>query len=177
LAVTASFVAGKGMMMKRLAFAAGLALAACSQQPANETASADTMTPVANDASPSPTAAASPTPVSSSSPDSGEPGKLPPPGGATPRYVGRWAASEQLCAAGAWRFYATHLETAGEVSCTYNRVDTVPGGYDLHATCTAEAPPAPDLIKLRFAESAQAMLVDSKTFKSTGLVYCGPLQG
>ena len=40
----------------------------------------------------------------------------------------------------------------------------------------AEAPPAPDLIKLRFAESAQAMLVDSNTLKSTGLIYCGPLK-
>jgi hypothetical protein len=165
--------------MKRLAVAAGLVLAACSQQPANETASTEAMTPIANDvATPTaPETSPSPTPASSPSPDSGEPRKLPPAAGATPRYVGRWAASEQLCASGAWRFYATHLETAGEVSCSYNRVDTVPGGYDLHATCTAEAPPAPDLIKLRFAESAQAMLVDSKTFKSTGLIYCGPLKG
>lgn len=167
--------------MKRLALAAGLVLAACSQQPANETASTDAVTPVTNEAPPLPTPSASPTSATTAtpapSPDSGEPGKLPPANGATPRYVGRWAATEQLCASGAWRFYATHLETAGEVSCTYNRVDKVPGGYDLHATCTAEAPPAPDLIKLRFAESAQAMLVESKTLKSTGLIYCGPLKG
>jgi hypothetical protein len=168
--------------MKRLAIAAGLTLGACSQQPAKETVSNDAMTPVTIDAAP--IAETSPTPVvtaspaaSAPAPDSGEPGKLPPADGAKPRYVGRWAATEQLCAAGAWRFYATHLETAGEVSCTYNRVDKVPGGYDLHATCTAEAPPAPDLIKLRFAESAQAMLVESKTLKSTGLIYCGPLKG
>ena len=166
--------------MKRVAITAGLALAACSRQPANET-TADGMTPAANDVAPptapaSPAATATPTPPSTSHPDSGEPGKLPPVGGAAPRYVGRWAASEGLCASGAWRFHATHLETAGEVSCRYDRVDTVPGGYDLHATCTAEAPPAADLIKLRFAESAQAMLVESKTFKSTGLIYCGPLK-
>lgn len=168
--------------MKRWVIAAGLALGACSQQPANETASPDAMTPVANDvvpmpsASPAPVASASPTPASTPSPDSGTPGKLPPADGASPRYVGRWAATERLCTSGAWRFYATHLETAGEVSCSYNRIDKVPGGYDLHATCTAEAPPAPDLIKLRFAESAQAMLVESKTLTSTGLIYCGPLK-
>jgi len=157
--------------MRRLAIAAGLMLGACSQQPGNEIAATNVMTPVANDVVP--INSASPIPAS---PDSGEPGKLPPANGATPRYVGRWAATEQLCASGAWRFYATHLETAGEVSCSYDRVDKVPGGYDLHAMCTAEAPPMPDLIKLRFAESAQAMLVESKTLKSTGLIYCGPLK-
>lgn len=171
--------------MKQLAFAAGLALAACSQQPANETAPSDAMTRAGNDVAPPPMASASPAPAATASsappsipsPDSGEPGKLPPASGAAPRYVGRWATTEQLCASGAWRFYATHLETAGEVSCSYNRVDRAPGGYDLHATCTAEAPAAPDLIKLRFAESAQAMLVESKTLKSIGLIYCGPLKG
>ena len=164
--------------MKRLAFAASLALAACSQPPANEAAPTDAMTSPASNASPLPSPSSAPTTAATptTSADSGEPGKLPPANGVTPRYVGRWAATAQLCASGAWRFYATHLETAGEVSCSYNRVDKVPGGYDLHATCTAEAPPAPDLIKLRFAESAQAMLVDSNTLKSTGLIYCGPLK-
>lgn len=168
--------------MKRLTFAAGALLAACSQQPANETGSAGVLPP-ANDAaqpiapaSPAAVASASLTPTAAPSPDGGKAGSLPPADGATPRYVGRWATTEQLCTSGAWRFYATHLETAGEVSCSYDRVDKVPGGYDLHATCTAEAPPAPDLIKLRFAESAQAMLVEAKTLKSAGLIYCGPLE-
>ena len=155
--------------MKRLTFAACLMLAACSPQSGNETASPNATTPVVNDALP--------TPATRSSRANSQLGQLPPAGGATPRYVGRWAATEQQCASAAWRFHATHLETAGEVSCSYPRVDTVPGGYDLHAACTAEAPPAPDLIKLRFAESAQAMLVESKTLKSTGLIYCGLLKG
>jgi hypothetical protein len=99
---------------------------------------------------------------------------LPPADGAAPRYVGRWAATRQLCEGGAWRFHAKYLETAGEISCSYPRVDTVPGGYDLHAACTAEGPPRTDVIKLRFAESAQAMLVDSKLLPSIGLIYCGP---
>jgi hypothetical protein len=163
-------------MMKRLAAAAGLALAACSQQqPTNQTA-ADTMTRAANDAAPPAVAqSVSPAATSSPSPSPAAPGTLPPADSATPRYVGRWAATKKLCASGAWRFYATHLETAGEVSCTYRRVDAVPGGYDLHATCTAQAPPQPDVITLRFAESAQAMLVDSKVLPSIGLIYCGPL--
>ena len=102
-------------------------------------------------------------------------GKLPPPD-TKYRYVGRWAATEQLCASGAWRFAPKRLDTAGEVSCSFDSVAQAPGGYDIQATCTAEAPPQPDTIKLRFAESAQAMLVDSHVLPPAGLIYCGPLK-
>lgn len=166
------------MMMKRSTTLAGALLAACSQQPANQIEPADTPTPATETTQPaagtSPTSAA--TAPSTIAHDSGQAGKLPPADNATPRYVGRWATSEQLCKSGAWRFSATHVETAGEISCQYDRVDKVPGGYDLHAMCTAEAPPKPDTIKLRFAESAQAMLVESKVLPSVGLVYCGALE-
>ncbi|HEU4958779.1 MAG TPA: hypothetical protein VFT56_00080 [Sphingomonas sp.] len=160
------------MMTKMPGLAPVLLLAACSQP--QDTAENATP-PAANEAippSPSPSTTSTPSPAPA---PTTKPGRLPAATGAQPRYIGRWAATRQLCEGGAWRFYATHLETAGEVSCTFGKVDTVPGGYDIHATCTAEAPPAPDTIKLRFAESAQAMLVDSKTFKSVGLTYCGPL--
>ena len=151
-----------------------LLLAACSQQQ-DATGNAATATPATPQPSPAPAPAPAPSPTPSPVATT-EPGKLPPENGAQPRYVGRWAATRQLCDGGAWRFHATHLETAGEVACTFGTVDKVPGGYDIHATCTAEAPPALDTIKLRFAESAQAMLVESNTFKSVGLTYCGPLE-
>jgi hypothetical protein len=88
------------------------------------------------------------------------------------RYVGRWAAREELCAEGAWRFEAMDLSTAGEVSCDFRRVEEVPGGYDVDATCHAEGSQTDEVIKLRFAESANAMLVESKTFQPIGLIRC-----
>jgi hypothetical protein len=93
-----------------------------------------------------------------------------------PRYVGRWAAREELCAEGAWRFEAMDLSTAGEVSCDFRRVEEVPGGYDVDATCHAEGSQTDEVIKLRFAESAAkdngAMLVASKTFQPIELIRC-----
>jgi len=96
----------------------------------------------------------------------------PEPEAAPPRYVGRWAAKLELCRDGAWDFQQRHLSTAGEVSCDFDRVDEAQGGYDIAAICLAEGSRAPDRIKLRFAESAGAMLVESKTFAPVGLIRC-----
>ena len=151
-----------------------LALAACGQNSGNETAANTEMV-----ASPAPLPAATPTagPAPATTPASAViPGTTLPPSSADPRYAGRWATDAGLCRDGAWVFRPKRLDTAGEVSCTFDRVATVPGGYDIDATCTAEAPPKPDRITLRFAESAKAMLVESKTFRSVGLIYCGPLE-
>jgi hypothetical protein len=49
----------------------------------------------------------------------------------------------------------------------------MPGGYDVAAECPTKQPVHTDLIKLRFAESAQAMLVESNAINPTGLIYCG----
>jgi hypothetical protein len=94
------------------------------------------------------------------------------PEGAAARYVGRWAANEKLCKDGAWRFEERHLATAGEVSCDFNRVTQVASGYDIQAQCLAEGNRSEELIKIRFAESAGAMLVESKTFSPVGLIPC-----
>src|SRR3546814_8932080 len=75
----------------------------------------------------------------------------------------------QLCATGAWRFHERRLDTAVEVSCTFDKIDKVPGGYDITATCLAEGNRTPDTIELRFAESARAMLVSSKMWDGVGL--------
>jgi len=99
-------------------------------------------------------------------------GDLPSPG-PQPRFVGNWAANEKSCQSAAWQFTATTLRTPAGSSCKFEQVTEVPGGYDVKATCTAEAPPAADTLQIRFAESAKAMLFDSKTIASTGLVYCG----
>ena len=94
------------------------------------------------------------------------------PGGETPFYVGRWAAEASYCAAGAWVFTATTLNTAGEVSCTFNTITPTTTGYTIQATCTAEAPPAPATLRLSYAQSAQALLVEGGPFAPIGLIRC-----
>jgi hypothetical protein len=99
-------------------------------------------------------------------------GDLPPPG-PVPRFVGKWAADQKSCDSAAWQFTQTTLRTPAGSSCSFDQVIEVPGGYDVKATCTAEGPPAPDTLRIRFAESAKAMLFNSKSIADTGLVFCG----
>jgi hypothetical protein len=103
----------------------------------------------------------------------GQAGELPA-AGAVPRFVGQWAADQESCDSAAWQFTASALRTPAGGSCSFNQATDVPGGYDIQATCAAaKDPPASDTIKIRFAESAKAMLFDSKTLGNTGLVFCG----
>lgn len=88
------------------------------------------------------------------------------------RYVGRWAATPELCKDGAWKFAEMDLSTAGEVSCDFQRVREVPGGYDADALCLAEGSRSEETIQLRFPESAGGMTVTSQTFKGVGLERC-----
>ena len=103
------------------------------------------------------------------------PRALPPPSETTPRYVGLWAASAQGCAEPAWRFERERVSTRGEVSCEFQNVALTDAGYEIAATCTAEAPPAPYTINLSFAESARAMMISGAPWSAVSLVYCGPL--
>jgi len=91
---------------------------------------------------------------------------------ATYRFVGQWAAKANACATQAWRFTAKSLSTPAGSQCTFGKVTEVPGGYDIAARCTAEGPPSDDVLKLRFAESAKALLFESKTIADAGLVRC-----
>jgi hypothetical protein len=106
------------------------------------------------------------------------PTTLPPPNETTPRYVGLWAANAQGCAEPAWRFEPTGVGTRGEVSCTFDNVQIVESGYDIQATCQAQAPPEQHRIQLSFAESARAMMISGGPWGApTSLVYCAPLGG
>lgn len=91
----------------------------------------------------------------------------------SPGFVGRWAADERLCASKAWRFTERMLRTPAGSVCNFAEVTAVPGGYDIKAHCTAEATQQQDVIELRFAQSAGAMLFDSKTIAAVGLIRCG----
>jgi hypothetical protein len=98
-------------------------------------------------------------------------GRLPPP--AALRFVGLWASDVKNCSTAAWRFTDTSLSTPAGSHCSFSKVTAVPGGYDIAASCTAEAPAKAETIKIRFAESAQAMLFESDAIADAGLVYCG----
>lgn len=90
------------------------------------------------------------------------------------RYVGNWAADAAGCTDPPWRFEARRLTTKGEVACAFDRIEKTAAGYEVAATCAAEAPPAPYMIRLSFAESARAMLVEGGPFAGpVGLVWCG----
>lgn len=63
-------------------------------------------------------------------------------------FIGRWAATAELCATGAWVFEADRVSTAGEVGCTFKTVTTVGSSYRIDAMCTAQAPAQPQTFTL-----------------------------
>jgi hypothetical protein len=91
---------------------------------------------------------------------------------AAPRFVGLWAADQRLCARTAWRFSEEELSTPAGAVCRFTDVRAVPGGYDIAARCTAEAPERDDRLRLRFPESARGMLFESDSIADAGLVRC-----
>ena len=99
------------------------------------------------------------------------PAKLPPANAAF-RFVGTWAANQAECTSKPWIFTEKALAGSGP-HCDFYKVTKSPGGYDIAATCPAKEPVHTDLIRLRFAESAGAMLVESNALPPTGLIYCG----
>jgi hypothetical protein len=97
-----------------------------------------------------------------------------PPANTEFRYAGRWATQANLCGVAEWEFTPGGFSTPGEVTCRFNTITRVPGGYQVGATCFAEGPATQHSILITFAESAQAMLLDGSPTAAAGLVYCGP---
>ena len=94
----------------------------------------------------------------------------------TPRYVGLWATTVDGCAEPAWRFDANRISTQGEVSCEFQNVRMTDSGYDIDATCVAQAPPVHHNIQISFAESAPAMMVTGGPWApAPRLFYCRSL--
>lgn len=162
-------MAGKFIQLPILA---GLALAACG--PAAEEAA-----PSAGDAGPKAPAPPPGPPADVNASVAldqleGIENHLPPPLEAgPPRFVGRWAAEEAMCARIAWRFTADEVRTPAGSVCGFDSVVRVPGGYSIAARCTAEGPERPDRLEIRFSESGRAMLFDSQSVAAAGLVRCG----
>ena len=88
------------------------------------------------------------------------------------RFAGRWATDERNCAARGWVFTASSLKTPDGSSCSFSRMREVPGGYDIAASCMSSGPARNDRLRLRYAESARALLFESRTIADAGLVRC-----
>jgi hypothetical protein len=104
--------------------------------------------------------------------DSARAGDLPRQG-AGPRFVGQWAANEGSCKSDPWLFTESSLHTPAGSTCSFNRVTEVADGYDIQATCSAEAPPTSDTLEIRFDEAARSMRFGSETIAGDTLVFCG----
>ena len=150
-------------MRLSLTIASALLIAACGKSPPT----GEPNGPLRTD-----DAIANKAPNASQQVETGQEGELPA-AGATPRFVGNWAKDEQSCESAVWKFTDSTLRTPEGENCSFNRVNETAGGYDIQATCSAKDGPQSELLKVRFAESAKAMLLDSKELKNAGLVFCG----
>ena len=88
------------------------------------------------------------------------------------RFIGKWAADVPNCSGKAWRFTETSLVVTGGPRCTFEKIREVPGGYDIVARCVAGHRAKIDTLRLRFAESAKALLVESASTGGIGLIQC-----
>lgn len=161
--------------MRKAAIAAILLLAACSQkpQPSENQATANEKATQANVAgNMTGVSVAEGNGTSNETMAAGGTASLPP-AGASLRFIGRWARNQAECKTKPWVFTDKELTAVGGPHCSIYHVATAPGGYNLAATCPAKEPVHTDLISIRFAESAQAMLVESNAISPMGLVYCG----
>jgi hypothetical protein len=141
--------------------AAALSMAACHEtQPTAENQAVASENPTAE------------TSANTAAAKTGQLAKLPSADAAL-RFVGTWAEKQSECASKPWRFTADALTVGGGPQCRFYKVSKAPGGYNLAASCPTKKPVHTDLIRLRFAESAQAMLVESNAIPPTGLIYCG----
>ena len=97
-----------------------------------------------------------------------------------PSYIGRWAATPDLCAAGAWVFTEKALNTAGEVGCTFTQVTPNDAGWIAEGACTAQAPAKPATLVLVTARSsaARTLAVSGGPFaRAQVLVACDEATG
>ena len=154
------------MMRTWVAACIVLSLAACRREPSQETpvgpvdGTANTVNE-AGEALPEPDINASLEAIGALHPDE-----------ADYRFVGRWAADERLCENEAWQFTDSELRTPVGSVCRFTDIRAVAGGYDIAARCTAEGPEMEDQLRIRFAESAGAMLFDSDRIADEGLIPC-----
>lgn len=90
------------------------------------------------------------------------------------RFAGRWATERKACPTTAWHFTETSLRTPAGSVCDFTHVAETGAGYDIDARCTAEGSQGRDVLRIRFAESAKAMMFESDIIADAGLVSCAP---
>jgi hypothetical protein len=140
---------------------AALALSACSPEASDEIAAPDVI----------------PEPTESLTPESTTDAALPP-DDETFRFAGRWAETVEMCREEPWTITGERLTAPGGAACGFTRMEESPGGYMIDARCTVDGETQDDRIVLRFAESAQALLVEgATTLPETGLIQCSEERG
>lgn len=87
---------------------------------------------------------------------------------APPLFAGAWAATPALCRGGVWAFSAEGVDTTGEVSCRWSKVERRAGGWTLSGACTAEGPPEPQTVLIAFD------LGDPNAMTVSGGPWAGP---
>ena len=156
--------------LRALGLSALLALAACSSPTAEQDANTPDETALSEVDGPSAS------PRATASTPAPQPSAALPPAGAPRRYVGRWAARADLCEGGAWVFGRDSFGMEDGPMCEFTEVREIPGGYRIAGRCGGpRGERSETTFTLRFAESAQAMLVEGlANLPDAGLVYCGP---
>ena len=73
--------------------------------------------------------------------------------GDTPRFVGRWATVTAGCGQDeVWVIKAKGLQSATDVPCTFDRVQTTSAGYVVATVCQAAGKPIPGRLTLTLSE-------------------------
>ena len=160
-------------MRPKMLFGLVLLLAACGPKAAQNQDSANEKSATASSNGNAPAAEAAGNEDNPAAAAAENRGGVLPAAGAAVRYLGTWATSRANCASKPWRFTRDALNATDGPRCSFYNVAKVPGGYDVAAQCPTKQPIHTDLIKLRFAESAGAMLLESNAIAPTGLIYCG----
>lgn len=86
-------------------------------------------------------------------------------------YLGRWAASEAQCADQAWTFTPTGLE-APQGACAFDTVSPTEAGVEIATDCRWAGETTRTRMRLAYAQSAQALLIEDGPAGDMGLIAC-----
>jgi len=90
-----------------------------------------------------------------------------------PFYVGRWATRENLCGTDVWVIDERGLQAPQGASCRFDGAPQGAGPVEIDASCTAGGASRTWRLRLSYAQSARALLIENGPFADTGLIRCG----
>jgi hypothetical protein len=87
-------------------------------------------------------------------------------------YLGRWAPSRDLCAAGPFVFEEKRLSAPGGVICEFERVTPISVGYDVQARCAVDKPDEKTQIKIGLTDGKQMTVNGGPWGETATLIPC-----